>query len=142
MREKCPTTEFFLVRIFLYLDWIRRFTVFSPNTGKYVLENSPYLDTYHAVNCLVKYAHVSNYLRKIHRYIFIYIYIVRYKCVFIYVYKTLHSQNKVSFDNQLLILYIWTRNSFCKRSSYRLLKCRCFTPHFFTHFFTFLFYDQ
>ena len=25
-REKCPNTEFFLVRIFLYLDWIRRFT--------------------------------------------------------------------------------------------------------------------
>ena len=25
-REKCPNTEFFLVRIFLYFDWIRRFT--------------------------------------------------------------------------------------------------------------------
>ena len=24
-REKCPNTEFFLVRIFLYSDWIRRF---------------------------------------------------------------------------------------------------------------------
>ena len=27
LREKCPNTEFFLVRIFLYSDWIRRFTV-------------------------------------------------------------------------------------------------------------------
>ena len=26
LREKCPNTEFFLVRIFLYSDWIRRFT--------------------------------------------------------------------------------------------------------------------
>ena len=26
LREKCPNTEFFIVRIFLYSDWIRRFT--------------------------------------------------------------------------------------------------------------------
>ena len=26
LREKCSNTEFSLVRIFLYLDWIRRFT--------------------------------------------------------------------------------------------------------------------
>ena len=26
LREKCPNTEFFLVRIFLYLDWIRTIT--------------------------------------------------------------------------------------------------------------------
>ena len=26
LREKCPNREFFLVRIFLYLDWIPRFT--------------------------------------------------------------------------------------------------------------------
>ena len=26
LREKCPNTEFFLVRIFLYSDWIQRFT--------------------------------------------------------------------------------------------------------------------
>ena len=25
LREECPITEFFLVRIFLYSDWIRRF---------------------------------------------------------------------------------------------------------------------
>ena len=29
LREKCPNTEFFLVRIFLYLNWIRRFTQIS-----------------------------------------------------------------------------------------------------------------
>ena len=28
LREKCPNAEFFLVRIFLHLDWIRRFTEF------------------------------------------------------------------------------------------------------------------
>ena len=28
LRGKCPNTEFFLVRIFLHLDWIRRFTEF------------------------------------------------------------------------------------------------------------------
>ena len=27
LREKCPNTELFLVRIFLYSDWIRRFTI-------------------------------------------------------------------------------------------------------------------
>ena len=41
--EKCPNTELFLVRIFLYLDWI------CPNTGKYSPEITPYLDTFHAV---------------------------------------------------------------------------------------------
>ena len=39
LREKCRNTEFFLVRIFPHLDWIRRDTpylsVFSPNAGKF-----------------------------------------------------------------------------------------------------------
>ena len=51
--EKCPNTELFLVRIFLYSDWIRRDTeylsVFSPNTGKCGPEITQYLDTFHAV---------------------------------------------------------------------------------------------
>ena len=38
--------EIFLVRIFPYLDWIRRF---SPNTGKYGPEKTPYLNTFHKV---------------------------------------------------------------------------------------------
>ena len=50
---KCPNTELFLVRNFLYKDWIRRFTEqissFSPNTGKYGPEITPYLDTFHEV---------------------------------------------------------------------------------------------
>ena len=29
LREKCPNAEFFLVRLFLYSDWIRRFTEYS-----------------------------------------------------------------------------------------------------------------
>ena len=36
LREKCPNTEFFLIRIFLYSHWIQ--------------ENTPYLDPFHAVN--------------------------------------------------------------------------------------------
>ena len=32
---KCPITEFFLVRIFLYSDWIRRFTVNLRIQSKY-----------------------------------------------------------------------------------------------------------
>ena len=35
LREKCPNSEFFLVRIFLHLGWIRR--------------DTPYLDTFNAV---------------------------------------------------------------------------------------------
>ena len=57
LREKCPNTKFFLVRIFLSSDWIRRFTenvVFSPNAGKYGPEKTPYLDTFHAVILLSK----------------------------------------------------------------------------------------
>ena len=41
--------EFFLVRIFLYSDSIRRFTLFSPNIGKYGPEKTPYLDVFPAV---------------------------------------------------------------------------------------------
>ena len=52
-REKCPNTTFFLVRIFLYLDWI---SIFTPNTGKYGAEKTPYLDTF--TQCL------SNYYQK------------------------------------------------------------------------------
>ena len=48
--EKCPNTEFFLVRIFPHSHWTRSYlSVFSPNVGKYGPEKSPYLDTFHAV---------------------------------------------------------------------------------------------
>ena len=53
LREKCPNTEFLLVRIFPYSDWIRRDTpnlsVFSPNEGKKGTEKTLYLDTFYAV---------------------------------------------------------------------------------------------
>ena len=53
LREKCPNTESFLVRIFPHSDCIRRDTkylsVFSPNTGKYGPVKTLYLDTFHAV---------------------------------------------------------------------------------------------
>ena len=42
LREKCPNTELFLVRMFLYLDW-------RLNTGKYRPEITLYLDTFHTV---------------------------------------------------------------------------------------------
>ena len=34
LREKCPNTEFFLVCIFLYLDWIWRYTEYSVRIRK------------------------------------------------------------------------------------------------------------
>ena len=46
LRENCPKTNFFLLRIFLYLDGI---SVFSPNTGKCGPDKTPYLGTFHAV---------------------------------------------------------------------------------------------
>ena len=46
LREKCRNTELFLVCIFLHLDYER---VFSPKTGKYRPETTPYLGTFHAV---------------------------------------------------------------------------------------------
>ena len=43
--EKCPNTEFLLVRIFPHSDWIQRETpylsVFRPNAGKYGPEKTP-----------------------------------------------------------------------------------------------------
>ena len=52
LREKCPNTEFFLVRFFPHSDWIRRDTpylsVFSPNAEKYGPEKTSYLGTLHA----------------------------------------------------------------------------------------------
>ena len=53
LREKCLSTEFFLVYIFLHSDWIRRDTeylsVFSPNKEKYGPEKTPHWDTFRAV---------------------------------------------------------------------------------------------
>ena len=44
LSEKCPNMEFFLVHIFPYSGWIRRFT-----HEKYEPEKTSYLDTFHAV---------------------------------------------------------------------------------------------
>ena len=53
LREKCPNTEFFLVRIFPRSGWIWRdteFSVFSSNTGKYGPEkNSVFEQFSHSV---------------------------------------------------------------------------------------------
>ena len=56
LREKCPNTELFLVRIFLYSDWIRREYLsiwvslrIQSEYSKYGPEIAPYLDTFHAV---------------------------------------------------------------------------------------------
>ena len=58
LREKRLKMEFFLVRIFLYLNWKRRFaeyiSVFTPNEGKYGPEKTRYLDTLHVVLVLWK----------------------------------------------------------------------------------------
>ena len=53
---KCPNTEFFLVRVFLHSNWIRKDTpylsVFSPNAGNYGPEKTPYLGTFQAVSMM------------------------------------------------------------------------------------------
>ena len=53
LREKCPNTELFLVRIFPHSDLIQRDTpcisVFNTNARKYGSEKTPYLDAFHAV---------------------------------------------------------------------------------------------
>ena len=64
LREKCSNTEFLLVRIFTYSDWIRKNTlylsVFSPNTRKCGPEKTPYLDTFHAVNYISNWGKIRN----------------------------------------------------------------------------------
>ena len=47
----CPSTDFFLVRIFS--------ATFSPNMGKYGPEKTPYLDTFHAVISNVTFNFIS-----------------------------------------------------------------------------------
>ena len=49
--EKCPNTEFFLVRIFLYSDWIRRFINLRIHSKyrKIRTRKTPYLGTFHYV---------------------------------------------------------------------------------------------
>ena len=58
LHEKCPNKEFFLVRIFPYLDWIPGFvkliSVFSPNAGKYGPKKTLYLETFHTVPMIEK----------------------------------------------------------------------------------------
>ena len=53
LREKCPNTEFLLVRIFPNSNWIRRETSYA---GKYGPEKSPYLDTFHVVGVWISKA--------------------------------------------------------------------------------------
>ena len=49
LREKCPNTEFFLVRIFSYLDWIPENTDQKNSVFGYFLHNA-YLKIYHGSN--------------------------------------------------------------------------------------------
>ena len=63
LREKCPKTKFFLIRIFPHSEWIRRDTpylsVFSPNAGKYGPEKTPCIDTFHAVLSRLDYGNLT-----------------------------------------------------------------------------------
>ena len=49
LREKCPNTEFFLVRIFPYSDWIRENTAQKHSVFGHFLHNA-YLKIYHGSN--------------------------------------------------------------------------------------------
>ena len=49
LREKCPNTEFFLVRIFPYSDWIREKTDQKNSVFGHFLHNA-YLKIYHGSN--------------------------------------------------------------------------------------------
>ena len=51
--KKCPDTEFFLVRIFLY---------FGLDTEKYGPEKTPYLDTVQVVSFIQKYGFRGGFL--------------------------------------------------------------------------------
>ena len=69
LRASSPNTEFFLIRIFMHSDWIRTATeylsVFSPNTGKYGPEKTPYLDTFHTVQTLAFFFSITNITVKV-----------------------------------------------------------------------------
>ena len=58
LREKYPNTEFFLVHIFPHSDWIwgdtPYFPVFSPSAGKYGIEKTLHLNTFHVVCFIIE----------------------------------------------------------------------------------------
>ena len=67
LREKCPNTEFFSGPYFsAYRLNTERYgaisLLFSPNTGNYGPEKTPYLDTFHKVNVLIEKQFLSSYL--------------------------------------------------------------------------------
>ena len=93
LREKCPNTELFLVRIFPISNWIRRnssyLSVFSPNAGKYRPDETPYLDTFHTVWIFLVEKRKSEYHHWIPRIRIRYsTHIFTYKDVFTYKNKT------------------------------------------------------
>ena len=51
LREKCWNTEFFLVHIFLYSDWIRRFSILSEYRKIRTRKKTPHLDTFTQCSC-------------------------------------------------------------------------------------------
>ena len=62
LREKCPNTELFLVRIFPQSNWVSiRIEIFSPNAGKYGPEITLYMDTLHAVQYIFNLRNFSLY---------------------------------------------------------------------------------
>ena len=67
LREKCPNTEFFLVRIYPHSNWIRRDTelsAFSPNAGKYRPEKTPYWDIF--MQCLFYICKIDLIVKNVH----------------------------------------------------------------------------
>ena len=62
--EKCLHTEFFLVRIFLYSDRIRRFNgdLLRKSLGKYGPEKNPYLDIFEVVKESMSLYIILNYM--------------------------------------------------------------------------------
>ena len=66
LREKCPNTELFLVRIYCIrteygeiLRYSDTLFVFRPNTGKYGPEITPYLDIFYAMILLLTDEHAA-----------------------------------------------------------------------------------
>ena len=49
LREQCPNTKFFLVRIFPYPDWYEVSLRIHSECGKIRTRKTPHLDTFHAV---------------------------------------------------------------------------------------------
>ena len=89
LREKCPNTEIFLVRIFLYLDWILNSLAFSIIDEKFAHNKISFYLLWWKSGSIAKFKvsiciFLYNYLQRIYIHVCPYIHIYTYTYIIMY----------------------------------------------------------